>query len=105
MPLLHKKSHKRVARPASMVGRPRTLNATVESQQGVSPEDGDVVIRTEWQRDGRIYMLRNAPGPDQYLVRTREEAVTRAVTFAKRQQVRAWAIGAGRWSVLLADSR
>ena len=63
MPLFHTKGHKRVARLAYVDGRPRTQNATVESQQGLpSPEDRDVVIR-------------------------------------------AWAIGAGRWIVLLADCR
>lgn len=45
-------------------------------------------------RDGRaVYVLHTAGGDDQYLLRTREEAVRQAVTFAKLQGVRAWMAG------------
>jgi hypothetical protein len=55
-----------------------------------TPEDGDIVVRQE-QRDGkRVYVLHTAPGPDQYVLRNRNEAVAQALTFAKRQEVRAW---------------
>jgi hypothetical protein len=56
----------------------------------ITPEDGDVVIEQE-QRDGQqVYVLRTFPGRDQYLLRSRQEAVAKAVAFAKRQHVRAW---------------
>ena len=37
-----------------------------------------------------MYVLHNAPGPDQSLLRSREEAVSHAVAYAKHQHVRAW---------------
>ena len=55
-----------------------------------TPEDGDIVIRQETREGTRVYVLHTAPGTDQSLLRTREEAVAQAVTFAKRACVRAW---------------
>ncbi len=42
-----------------------------------------------------VYILGTAPGSDQYLLRTREEAVVQAVTFAERHRVQAWLLGDG----------
>ena len=54
------------------------------------PENGDVVVRPE-TRDGTVvFVLRTAPGTDQYLLRTREEAVVQAVTYAECHRVQAW---------------
>jgi hypothetical protein len=63
-----------------------------------SPSGGDVVVRQE-TRDGTVvFVLRTAHGTDQFLLRTREEAVAQAVTFANRQGVRAWLSGrSGDW--------
>jgi hypothetical protein len=70
-----------------------------------APEDGDIVVRQE-TRDGRdVYVLHTTAGVDQYLLRTREEAVRQAVTFAKRQGVRAWLAGETHEFVLLNDVR
>ena len=70
-----------------------------------SPENGDVLVRQE-TRDGMVvYILRTAPGTDQYLVRTREDAVAQAVTFAARQGVRAWLIDERDHYVPLTHSR
>lgn len=53
-----------------------------------SPQNGDVLVRQE-TRDGTVvYVLRTAPGTDQYLLRKREDAVLEALTFAERQGVR-----------------
>lgn len=57
-----------------------------------SPEKGDVLVRRETRDGVVVYILRTAPGIDQYLLRTREDAVVQAVTFAERQGVRAWLI-------------
>jgi hypothetical protein len=55
-----------------------------------TPEDGDLVIRHE-QRDGSgVYVLRSASGPDQLLTRSREEAVSKAIAWARREQLRVW---------------
>ena len=70
-----------------------------------TPEDEDIVVRQEMREGMDVYVLHTARGPDQYLLRTREEAVAQAVTFAKRQGVRAWLCGETRDFVLLNDSR
>lgn len=70
-----------------------------------TPEDGDVVIREEQREGSLIYVLHRAPGPDQYLLRTREEALAHAIRFAKRQDVRAWLTDEGYDFVLLEDFR
>jgi len=58
------------------------------------------------KRDGaHVYVLRTAPGSDQYLLRTRERAVEQAVTFARRHGVRAWFGDDDSGVVLLEDSR
>jgi hypothetical protein len=57
---------------------------------GTTPEDGDIVVRQETRGGTVVYVLHTAPGPDQYLLRTREEAVAQAVKRAKRRHVRAW---------------
>lgn len=55
-----------------------------------TPEDGDIVVRQEQREGSLVYVLHTAPGPDQYLLGTREEAVAQALTLAKRHHVRAW---------------
>ena len=72
-----------------------------------TPEDGDIVIREE-VRDRRVvyvYVLHTAPGADQYLLRSREEAIAQAVIWAKRQQVRVWLTDEGYDFRLLEDFR
>ena len=55
-----------------------------------TPEDGDIVVRQE-KRDGTVvYVLHTAPGPDQYLLPTCDEAAAQALTLAERHGVRAW---------------
>ena len=55
-----------------------------------TPEDGDIVVRQEKRCGTVVYVVHTAPGPDQYLLRTREAAVGQAVTLATRHHVRAW---------------
>lgn len=70
-----------------------------------TPEDGDIVVR-HGQRDGKyVYLLRTAPGPDQIVVQTRNDAVAQAVTWAKRQQVRVWMTNGDSDFTLLEDFR
>ena len=58
-----------------------------------APVSADVVVRPE-TRDGKaVFVLHTVGGDDQYLVRTREEAVRQAVTFAKLHGLRAWMTG------------
>jgi hypothetical protein len=54
------------------------------------PENDDVVIR---QTDGNpcaSYLLGTPVAPSQFIVKTRDRAVTLAVAYAKRQRARAW---------------
>jgi hypothetical protein len=73
--------------------------------QRITPQDEDIVVRQE-QLEGTItYVLHTAPGPDQYTLRSRDEAVAQAVTVAKREHVRAWLTDEGYDFVLLEDFR
>jgi len=68
------------------------------------PADGDVIVRRE-RRDGTfVYVLHAAPGPDQYVLRTRKEGVAQALTFAKRQGVRAWLTDGGGGAFVLLEN-
>ncbi len=70
-----------------------------------APQDGDIVIRQETRADSVVYVLHTATGPDQYVRRTREEAVAQAGMVAKRQGVRTWLTDEGYDFVLLEDFR
>jgi hypothetical protein len=55
-----------------------------------TPEDGDIVVRREKRPGTVVYILHTAPGPDEYLLPTCEEAAAQALTRAERHGVRAW---------------
>ena len=56
----------------------------------IHPDKDDVVVRQRRGNPHVIYLLGTSTTPDQFSLRTREEAVAQAVAFAKRQGVRAW---------------
>jgi hypothetical protein len=66
-----------------------------------APANGDIVVRQETREGTLVYVLHTAPGPDQYLLRTREEAVAQALRFAKGARVRAWLANGDSDGVLL----
>ena len=69
------------------------------------PENGDVVIR-ERVRDGRrVFTMHTVPGPEQCVLRSRDDAVRQAALFAKRERVRVWSTDDGAGFVLLEDFR
>lgn len=68
-------------------------------------EDGDVVVREEERAGLLVYVLSTASGPGQVLVRSREDAVAQAVTFAERQHVRVWLTALNSDFTLLEDFR
>ena len=70
-----------------------------------TPEDRDIVVRQENREGMLVYVLHTARGADQYVLRSREEAVAQAVTSAKREDVRAWLTDEGYDFVLLEDFR
>ena len=55
-----------------------------------TPKDGDIVVRAELREGKHVYVLRTAPGPDQYFLRIGEEAVAQALAVSGCQRVRAW---------------
>ena len=54
------------------------------------PDDDDVVVQLKHGNPSAVYVLGTSAAPAQFQVRTREEAVSQALAFAKRQHVRAW---------------
>ena len=56
----------------------------------IHPDKDDVVIRQRRGNPHVIYLLGTPASPDQFSLRTREEAVTQAIAFARRHCVRAW---------------
>lgn len=69
------------------------------------PADSDIVVRQETRDGGTVYVLHTAAGVDQYMLRSREDAVRQAVTFARLQGVRAWFAGRTQALVPLSDDR
>ncbi len=62
------------------------------------PDNDDVVIRPSRGDPGCIlYLLGTRATPDQFIIRTRDEAVSQAFAYATRQHVRAWLNGDGEF--------
>jgi hypothetical protein len=55
-----------------------------------SPDKDDVVIRQKRGNPSIVYLLGTPAAPDQFILRSRDEAVSKAVAYAKHQHVRAW---------------
>jgi hypothetical protein len=56
----------------------------------IRPDDDDVVVREKRGNPSALYILGTPSTPAQFQVRTRDEAVSQALAFARRQHVRAW---------------
>ena len=54
------------------------------------PDQDDVVIRQRHGNPSIVFLLGTPSAPDQFILRTRDEAVSQALAYAKRQHVRAW---------------
>lgn len=54
------------------------------------PDTDDIVVRQKRGNPSPVYVLGTSSAPVQFQVRTRDEAVSQALAFAKRQHVRAW---------------
>ena len=54
------------------------------------PDKNDVVIRQRHGNPFIVFVLGTLSTPDQFILRTRDEAVSQALAYAKRQHVRAW---------------
>jgi hypothetical protein len=69
------------------------------------PDEDDVVVRRKDGDPGVVFVLGTPPAPDQFTLRTRDEAVAQALSFAKRQHVCAWFTNGGDEFVLLGTFR
>jgi hypothetical protein len=58
-----------------------------------SPDSDDVIVRVKRRNPSTVFVLGTPTTPDQFIVRSREEAVSQAVAYARRQRVRAWFSG------------
>ena len=54
------------------------------------PAPDDLVVRREKQRGRPTLVLHRVGGPDQVIVRSRDEALAQGLRFAKRLNVRLW---------------
>ena len=54
------------------------------------PEGADVLVRQKPGNATPAYLVGTYSAPDQFIVPTRDEAVSQALAFAKRQHVHAW---------------
>jgi hypothetical protein len=52
--------------------------------------DGDIAVREELRGGSSVFVVRVVPGPDQYSLRSREEAISQALAFAARFRSRVW---------------
>ncbi len=69
------------------------------------PDNDDVVIRQKHGNPSTVYLLGTPAAPDQFMIRTRDEAVSKALVFARRQHVRAWFANGHEDFVLLGTFR
>ena len=54
------------------------------------PDSDDVIIRQRHGNPSTVYLLGTSFTPDQFMLRTRDDAVSQALAYASRQHVRAW---------------
>ena len=54
------------------------------------PNKDDVVIRQKHGNPSTVFLLGTPAAPDQFILRSRDEAVSQALAYAKRQHVHAW---------------
>jgi len=55
-----------------------------------TPANDDVVVRLKRGNPSTVYVLGTSSTPDQFIVPTRDQAVSQALAFAQRQKVQAW---------------
>jgi hypothetical protein len=55
-----------------------------------APAGGDVIVRPKPGDTPIVYLLGTPGSPDQFILRNREEAFARALSYARYHHVRAW---------------
>jgi hypothetical protein len=69
------------------------------------PEADDVIIRQRPGDGPAVFLLGTPAAPDQFILRTSDEAVSHARRYARHQRVRAWLIDCGGDLTLLVSFR
>lgn len=69
------------------------------------PDNDDVIIRQKRGNPSTVYLLGTSSTPDQFMLRTRDDAVSQALAYARRQHVRAWFAKGGEDFMLLGTFR
>ncbi len=69
------------------------------------PDNDDVIIRQKHGNPSTAYLLGTSLAPDQFTLRIRDDAVSQALAYAKRQHVRAWFANGDEDFVLLGTFR
>jgi hypothetical protein len=77
----------------------------VGASSSLRPAPDDVVVRQRRGNSRVDYVLGTLTAPDQFSVSTREQAVARAVAFARKERVRAWFDNGDKTFVLLGTFR
>jgi hypothetical protein len=66
-----------------------------------NPDNDDVIVRKKSGNPSVFYLVGAPSAPDQFFLRIRDEAVSKALAYAKHRQVRAWFHdGAGEFVLL-----
>lgn len=72
----------------------------------LDPEGTDVLVRQKPSNNATpAYLVGTYSAPDQFIVPTRDGAVSQALAFAKRQHVRAWFASSDDEFILLGTFR
>jgi hypothetical protein len=71
----------------------------------ISPDGNDVVIRQKHGNPSTVFLLGTPAAPDQFILRTRDQAVSQALAYARQQRVRAWFANGDADFVLLGTFR
>ena len=71
----------------------------------IHADSDDVVVRPERGNTSTVYLLGTPSAPDQFVVRTHDEAVAQALRFAEHQHVAAWFVESDVDVVLLGTFR
>jgi len=59
----------------------------------LSPRNDDVVARIGRGDSSAVYLIGTAATPDQFIVGTRDEALSKALAYARRERIGAWFAG------------
>jgi len=82
------------------------INTAFHMVESLIPDAGDIVVVATTNPDGiATYVLQIHPRVDRFLMATREQAVSNALSYAALRRVQAWLLETGQDFVLLEGVR